>query len=252
MSSSVGRVTHEALELAVLGERPGGQLVEHAVGSSVSSDDLARRSRGSGSRSRACRRSARRAGRRRRSRPSREDGDAVGELLGLVEVVRREQDRLAELPQRADRLPGGARACGSKPVVGSSRKISSGSPTAPSPRSSRRRWPPESVRTRASRFSVEADELDDLVDRRAAAGSSRRRARGSRRRVRVGYIADDWRTTPIRSRQSPPALRRVDAEHLDLARVALAVALEDLDRRRLAGAVRAEQAEDLAALRSRS
>jgi hypothetical protein len=34
-----------------------------------------------------------------------ENGDAVGELLGLVEVVRREEDRLAERPQRANRLP---------------------------------------------------------------------------------------------------------------------------------------------------
>src|SRR5205814_9906505 len=42
--------------------------------------------------------------------------------------------------------------------------------------------------------------------------------------------------------------RGVDAEHLDLAAVATAVALKDLDSGRLPGAVRAEQAEDLAAL----
>src|SRR5439155_16938357 len=41
---------------------------------------------------------------------------------------------------------------------------------------------------------------------------------------------------------------RVEAEHLDPPAVGAAVALEDLDRRRLAGAVRAEQAEDLALL----
>ena len=46
------------------------------------------------------------------------------------------------------------RAAGSKPVVGSSRKISSGLPISASPRSSRRFWPPESVRARASAFSV--------------------------------------------------------------------------------------------------
>ena len=40
---------------------------------------------------------------------------------------------------------------------------------------------------------------------------------------------------------------RVDAEHGDLAAVGLVEALEDLDRRRLAGAVGPEQAEDLAA-----
>ena len=41
-------------------------------------------------------------------------------------------------------------------------------------------------------------------------------------------------------------LGRVRAEHGDRAGVALAVALEDLDGRRLAGAVGAEEAEDLA------
>ena len=44
---------------------------------------------------------------------------------------------------------------------------------------------------------------------------------------------------------APPG---IEAEHRDLAGVPRAVALEDLDRGRLAGAVRAEQAEDLALL----
>ena len=47
--------------------------------------------------------------------------------------------------------------------------------------------------------------------------------------------------------QRRPAGRRVRAEHPHLAGVAAAVALEHLDRRRLAGAVGAEQREDLAA-----
>ena len=46
--------------------------------------------------------------------------------------------------------PAARRAAGSKPVVGSSRKISSGSPTSPKARSRRRRCPPESVRARRS------------------------------------------------------------------------------------------------------
>ena len=37
-----------------------------------------------------------------------DDRDPVGELLGLVEVVGRQKDGLAELLERADRLPGGA------------------------------------------------------------------------------------------------------------------------------------------------
>ena len=51
----------------------------------------------------------------------------------------------------------------------------------------------------------------------------------------------------MRSRQGVPPRLRILAEHRHLAGVARAVALEDLDGRRLAGAVRAEQAEHLAA-----
>ena len=53
---------------------------------------------------------------------------------------------------------------------------------------------------------------------------------------------------PTRLRQARPAASRVVAEDADLAAVAVAEALEDLDGRRLAGAVRAEQGEHLAAL----
>ena len=52
----------------------------------------------------------------------------------------------------------------------------------------------------------------------------------------------------MRSRQARSGPLRVGAEHLDVAAVTSAVALEDLDGRRLAGAVRAEQAEHLAGL----
>ncbi len=58
----------------------------------------------------------------------------------------------------------------------------------------------------------------------------------------------DCSTIPIRWRSAMRALAGVVAEHRDLAAAARAVALEDLDGRRLAGAVRAEQAEHLAAL----
>src|SRR6185436_16325907 len=44
--------------------------------------------------------------------PFAQDGDAVGELLDLVQVVRRQEDSLAEPPQRADRLPGATPCAG--------------------------------------------------------------------------------------------------------------------------------------------
>jgi len=53
-----------------------------------------------------------------------------------------------------DQIPELARACGSRPVVGSSRNRNSGSPTSAHPSASRCFWPPESPPTRASRFSV--------------------------------------------------------------------------------------------------
>ena len=52
----------------------------------------------------------------------------------------------------------------------------------------------------------------------------------------------------MRARNSGPPLAGIVAEHAHLAGVGAAVALEDLDRGRLAGAVGAEEAEDLAAV----
>ena len=136
------------------------------------------------------------------------------------------------------------RAAGSKPVVGSSRKISSGSPTSASPKSSRRRCPPESFRTTRSAFSSQADDVDHLVDRPrvlvVAAEEREALARGEVlvHRRRLQHDADA---------RAPVARRAggIGAEHRHGASVAASVALEDLDRRRLAGAVRAEQREDL-------
>ena len=52
---------------------------------------------------------------------------------------------------------------------------------------------------------------------------------------------------PIRSRNARSRLRGIVAEHGDRAGVGAAVAFEDLDQGRLAGAVGAEQREHLAA-----
>ena len=53
---------------------------------------------------------------------------------------------------------------------------------------------------------------------------------------------------PTRAAPGAVGLGRIDPEHRDLAAASAAVALEDLDRRRLAGAVGAEEREDLAAV----
>ena len=92
---------------------------------------------------------------------------------------------------------------------------------------------------------VEADELDRLVHVArllVVAGEDRVHLAHGQARPELGRLEDD--ADPLA--EGPLGRRRVEAEHLDLAAVALPVALEDLDGRRLAGAVRAEQAEDLA------
>ena len=151
--------------------------------------------------------------------------------------------------ERSERIISHAarRAAGSKPVVGSSRKMSSGSPTSATPRSRRRFWPPESVLTRAFAFSVEPDERDDLVDVarvRVVAGEHGVRLADGEVRPELGRLEDD--ADPLPEVGAGPL--GIVSEHAHLAAVALAVALEDLDRRRLAGAVRAEEAEDFARL----
>ena len=57
------------------------------------------------------------------------------------------------------------RASGSKPVVGSSRKISSGSPASASAKSRRRRCPPERRRTTRVALRGELDDREQLVER---------------------------------------------------------------------------------------
>ena len=65
------------------------------------------------------------------------------------------------------------------------------------------------------------------------------------RTVSVGSSSESWSTSPIRSRHSRVGLPgSTPSTHASPA--LRAVALEDLDRRRLAGAVRAEEPEDLA------
>ena len=74
-----------------------------------------------------------------------DDRHAVGQRLRLVEVVRGQQDGLAELAQRRAPRP---RRRAARRVEAGGRLVeedSSGSPTSASARSSRRCWPPESV-----------------------------------------------------------------------------------------------------------
>src|SRR5262249_39747867 len=106
-----GRPAHlELVELATRGDRARSELVQHPRRlvrplddqlSVLAPADLGRR------RARELARCA-----LRDDLAAAKDGDAVGQLLRLVEVVRGQEDRLSELLERADRLPRRPPGCG--------------------------------------------------------------------------------------------------------------------------------------------
>src|SRR5262249_53688031 len=94
---------------------------------------------------------------------------------------------------------------------------------------------------------VEADERDRLVDvarLAVVAGIKLEALAHGESRLGVRLLQDG--TDAVAPRGVTAC--RIDSEHAHLAGRAGAETLEDLDRRRLAGAVRAEEREDLAAL----
>ncbi len=101
------------------------------------------------------------------------------------------------------------RAAGSKPVVGSSRKrmlriADQAEREVEAP------LLPAGERLHARDALLrEADELDHLVHVAGRSRSSRRTAATCSRTVRFGYMADDWRTMPMRSRQALAVALRV-------------------------------------------
>ena len=72
-----------------------------------------------------------------------DDGDAAGQLVGLLEVLRGEEHGGALVVEAPHLVPQREAAMGSRPVVGSSRNSTVGSWTSDSARSRRRRMPPE-------------------------------------------------------------------------------------------------------------
>ena len=179
-----------------------------------------------------------------------DDADAVGHLLGLVDVVRGQDDRHAGC--RAARAPAShmsRRSSTSTPAVGSSRNRICGSCDSALAISRRRFMPPDSVMILLSflshsdrsfsTFSMCAG-LARLAEQAAAEGHGRpHRFEGVGRqflrheadhRARGAVVGDD-----------------VVAVDEDAAGGRIDDAADDADQRRLAGAVRAEQREDFAA-----
>ena len=179
-----------------------------------------------------------------------EHGDPVGELVGLVQVLRGQEDRSRRRRRgRGRSATSSARLRGSRPVVGSSRKTIRGSPT-----SAHRQVEPAAHAAGVGRPAVlrggvgEVELLEQLVDPPAALGRPRwcRSAISSRfsRPVSRPSTAENWPVTPIAARTASgsaatswPATRTSPASARDQGR-------EDVHDGGLAGAVRAEQRED--------
>ena len=105
-------------------------------------------------------------------------------------------------PRRASRISSqnSRRASGSKPVVGSSRKSSSGRPMMPSATSRRRFWPPERVWVRAFAFSL-SPTRSITSSGSSASGRSRRSGGPPRRPVSSSNSPVPCSTMPTRDRQ---------------------------------------------------
>ena len=144
-----------------------------------------------------------------------------------------------------------ARACGSMPAVGSSRNTTRGRPMSAHASERRCAWPPESRRTGVRDRVAQPDEVEHRLG--CLGGLVVRREQPEQlERPQPGIQAAGLQHHADLRAELPAVAHRVEAEHAHRAGVGPAVALEDLDRRRLARAVGAEQAEHLARARPRS
>src|SRR5690606_9871231 len=175
-----------------------------------------------------------------------DDAAAVGELLGLVEVVGREQDARALVAQAADEGPELAACLGveargrlvEEQQLGASDDAEGDVDAA--------LLAARELRDAGARLLLEADGGDHLVDvarvRVEPGEVTQLLAHGGGARLARRLQHDAEPRLP-----GEPAVLRVGAEHAHLAGAAVAVALEDLDGGGLAGAIRAEQGEGLSA-----
>ena len=140
-----------------------------------------------------------------------DDADAVAEALGLVHVVRRERTVRPSFLNSSITSQSCRRDCGSSPVVGSSRKSSSGSPTSAQATARRCFWPPESFSYQASRFSSSdtarstSSGVAPAREERAEEASGSRRRRAGRAGASAGATRRAARAA--RARRSPSASR---------------------------------------------
>ena len=177
-----------------------------------------------------------------------DDRHAVGELLGFVHEVRRQQHGGAALAQRADDVPGARRAWGSMAAVGSSRNT--------------RLRPADQRQAQAEPLLLAARELSEaragdlaqleLVEQRVGVFGVRdrtpRTAAAPRAAVICGNSPPCCSISPMRGLSAAPWRAGSRPSTRTEPPSGAPVALQDLDGRRLARAVGPEQRENFAGL----
>ena len=142
-----------------------------------------------------------------------------------------------------------ARASTSIPAVGSSRATSAGLPderereTEPLPLAARQ--PAEARPGGGARQAHQREQLIGVARRGVEPAVEPEHLAGGHPRIDPAAALEHQ---PDARPVIPPGPGRIHAQHADAAAIGSAVALDDLDRRRLARAVRAEQGERLAAV----
>ena len=173
-----------------------------------------------------------------------DDDDAVGEVLGLVEVVGREQDRGAQRAQALDELPGPASGRGVEARGGLVEEEqlgvaddAEGEVEPPALPAGEGPHPGVGLLVQPG----EGEHLGDGARVRVVAGVQAHQLARGEGVLEARLLEHDPDSLP----EGPAAGLRVEPEHLDRARVRGPVALEHLDRGGLPGAVGAEQGHDL-------
>ena len=160
-------------------------------------------------------------------------------------VVRNTVVPRARMPRTSSQIA--RRACGSRPVVSSSRNTSSGSFISESAMSSRCFCPPDRVMNQASRFSPRPSCSSSAIAVDGRPVQRRPQADGLAHRdslLQLGVL--ELHADPLLERVGLP--HRIEPEHRDDAAIGRAQPLDAFHRGGLAGAVRADQPEDLGRL----
>ena len=176
-----------------------------------------------------------------------DDADAVAQPLGLVHVVRGQQHRAPALLEAARRRPRAAGATADRGRSSARRgRAARGRPTSAHATARRCFCPPDSFSNQASRFSSSDTARSTSSGARPRAKKERKSVSDLAARSACSGRCVSCSDTPSRSRRARSSVAQRMPRTSTSPRRRVEQPLEDLDRRRLAGAVGPEQAEALA------